>query len=273
MVSLVPHFNRAIGESLRRAAPGAPLVTILTDFADYPPHFWIERQLQYFICGSDRAVEQARAMGHPEERVLRASGMIFSPRFYKIAPLGEAERAAARRALGFDPSMPVGLVLFGGQGAEVMLDIARSLPDRQLILICGHNQKLRGRLEGLTRGAPVFVEGFTKEIPRYMQLADYFIGKPGPGSISEAVFMRLPVIVNCNAWTLPQERYNAEWVKEQGVGIVLKSFRDVRSAVDQLLEPAAYAAFRAATERQQNRAVFEIPQMLERVMGPSPAGA
>jgi hypothetical protein len=41
----------------------------------------------------------------------------------------------------------------------------------------------------------------------------------------------------------------------------------VRPAVDQLLDPAAYAAFRAATERQQNRAVFEIPEMLERVMG------
>ncbi|MGO9008917.1 MAG: glycosyltransferase [Bryobacteraceae bacterium] len=273
VVSLVPHFNRAIGESLRRAAPATPLVTILTDFADYPPRFWIERQPQYFICGSDRAVEQARAMGHPEERVLRASGMILSPRFYEIAPLGEAERAAARRALGFDPSMPVGLVLFGGQGAEVMLDIARSLPDRQLILICGHNQKLRARLEKMTqmtRRAPVFIEGFTKEIPRYMQLADYFIGKPGPGSISEAVFMRLPVIVNCNAWTLPQERYNAEWVREEGVGIVLNDFRGVTSAVDQLLDPAAYAAFRAATERQQNRAVFEIPEMLERVMGPRP---
>ena len=31
VVSLVPNFNRAIGESLRRAAPGTPLVTILTD--------------------------------------------------------------------------------------------------------------------------------------------------------------------------------------------------------------------------------------------------
>jgi UDP-N-acetylglucosamine:LPS N-acetylglucosamine transferase len=166
--------------------------------------------------------------------------------------------------------MPVGLVLFGGQGAEVMLDIARRLPDRQLIFICGHNQKLRARLEKMTqlpRRAPVFIEGFTKEIPRYMQLADYFIGKPGPGSISEAVFMRLPVIVNCNAWTLPQERYNAEWVREQGVGIVLDNFRDVQGAVNQLLEPAAYASYRAATERQQNRAVFEIPEMLERVLG------
>jgi UDP-N-acetylglucosamine:LPS N-acetylglucosamine transferase len=150
-----------------------------------------------------------------------------------------------------------------------MLDIARCLPDRQLILICGHNQKLRARLERVTqspRRAPVFIEGFTKEIPRYMQLADYFIGKPGPGSISEAVFMRLPVIVDCNAWTLPQERYNADWVREQGVGIVLGSFRHVRGAVDRLLDPTAYAAFRAATERQQNRAVFEIPEMLERVL-------
>jgi 1,2-diacylglycerol 3-beta-galactosyltransferase len=283
VVSLVPNFDRAIGESLRRAAPGTPLVTILTDLADYPPHFWIERQPQYFICGSDRAVEQARAMGHAEERVLRASGMILSPRFYEIAPLSAEGRAAARRALGFDPAAPVGLVLFGGQGAEVMLDIARRLPGRQLILICGHNQKLRARLEQLTqmtRRAPVFIEGFTKEIPRYMQLADYFIGKPGPGSISEAVFMRLPVIVDCNAWTLPQERYNAVWVREQGVGIVLDNFRHVRSAVDQLLDSAAYASFRAATERQQNRAVFEIPEMLERVMdggrgvlGQSPGGA
>jgi len=246
VVSLVPNFNRAIGESLRRAAPGTPLVTILTDLADYPPHFWIERQTQYFICGSDRAVEQARAMGHPAERVLRASGMILSPRFYEIPAVGAEERAAARRALGLDPATPVGLVLFGGQGAAVMLDIARRLPDRQLILICGHNQKLRAQLERLPRRAPVFIEGFTKEIPRYMQLADYFIGKPGPGSISEAVFMRLPVIVNCNAWTLPQERYNTVWVRQQGVGIVLDNFRHVRSAVDRLLEPGAYARFRAA---------------------------
>ena len=273
VVSLVPNFNRAIGESLRHASPGTPLVTILTDLADYPPHFWIERQPQYFICGSDRAVEQARSMGHAAERVLRASGMILSPRFYEIAPLGDGERAAARRALGLDPAAPVGLVLYGGQGAAVMLDIARRLPGRQLILICGHNQKLRARLQQMTRRTPAFIEGFTREIPRYMQLADYFIGKPGPGSISEAVFMRLPVIVDSNAWTLPQERYNAEWVREQGVGIVLKTFRDVRSAVDQMLQPAAYARFRAGTERLQNRAVFEIPEMLEKVMMDSPAGA
>jgi 1,2-diacylglycerol 3-beta-galactosyltransferase len=266
VVSLVPNFNRALGESLKRALPGAPLVTILTDIADYPPHFWIERQDQHFICGSDQAVEQALALGHPETKVHRVSGMILNPRFYEIEPLRPAERAEARSSLGFDPELPVGLVLFGGQGAAEMLEIARSLPDRQLVLICGHNQKLASRLRALPRQAPVFIEGFTREVPRYMQLADYFIGKPGPGSISEAVAMRLPVIVERNAWTLPQERYNAEWVREQGVGVVLPNFRRIARVVDELLEPAAYARFRAATERLHNRAVFEIPDILEGIL-------
>jgi 1,2-diacylglycerol 3-beta-galactosyltransferase len=33
-VSVVPNFNRAMGQSLRQALPGVPLVTILTDFAE-----------------------------------------------------------------------------------------------------------------------------------------------------------------------------------------------------------------------------------------------
>ena len=266
VVSLVPNLNRAVHHSLRRALPGVPLVTILTDLADYPPHFWIERQEQHFICGSDKAVTQARALGHDDRRIHRVSGMILHPGFHEVAPLDPAARAAERARLGFDPQKPVGLVLFGGQGAAVMLDIARRLPDRQLILVCGHNHKLRARLEALPHAAPLFIEGFTREIPRYMQLADYFIGKPGPGSLSEAVAMRLPVIVERNSWTLPQERYNAEWIREQGIGIVLRNFRGIRRAVDDLLEPAAYARFRAATERMQNRAVFEIPGILERIL-------
>jgi UDP-N-acetylglucosamine:LPS N-acetylglucosamine transferase len=266
VVSLVPNFNRALRDSLASVLPGVPLVTILTDIADYPPHFWIERQAQYLICGSDRAVEQAYARDHPPDKVARVSGMILNPRFYDFEPLTVEQRREGRKSLGLDPDRPVGLVLFGGEGSAVMRDIACRLPDRQLILICGHNQKLAARLRKLPHRAPLYVEGFTKDVPRFMQLADYFIGKPGPGSISEAVAMRLPVIVERNSWTLPQERYNAEWVLEQGLGIVLPNFRQIASAVERLLEPAAYAAYRAAAERQRNRAVFEIPDILERIL-------
>ncbi len=268
VVSLVPNLDRALCESLARALPGVPFVTILTDIADYPPHFWMEDQAQHFICGSAKAVEQARAMGHAEDKVHRVSGMILNPRFYEIAPLSGEQRAAARAKLGFDPAKPVGLVLFGGEGSAAMWQIARLLPDRQLLLICGNNAKLREKLQRLPHGAAMFVEGFTNEVPRYMQLADYFIGKPGPGSISEAVAMRLPVIVESNSWTLPQERYNAQWIREMGVGTVLPNFRGIARAVEELVEPGAYQRFRDATGRLENRAVFEIPGILERIARP-----
>jgi hypothetical protein len=52
VVSFVPHFNRALCESFRHVFPDRPFVTILTDLADYPPHFWIEKQAQDIICGT-----------------------------------------------------------------------------------------------------------------------------------------------------------------------------------------------------------------------------
>ena len=262
LVSVVPNLNRAIFDSAHNAVPGTPLVTILTDIADYPPHFWIERQKQFLICGSGRAVEQARALGHEDKFIFRTSGMILHPRFYE--PL-EIDRAEERRKLGLDPQRRTGLVMFGGQGSNVMLEIARSL-DTQLICICGKNEKLAAKLRKLRRSSPMFVEGFTRQVPYYMRLADFFIGKPGPGSLSEALAMKLPVIVERNAWTLPQERYNAEWIVSHQVGIVLPNFRGIAAAVAGLIEPRNYARYRAGAEALNNRAVFEIPDILEKIL-------
>jgi 1,2-diacylglycerol 3-beta-galactosyltransferase len=98
-----------------------------------------------------------------------------------------------------------------------------------------------------------------------MSLADFFIGKPGPGSISEAVAMGLPVIVERNIWTLPQERYNADWVLERNAGMVLPNFREIGGAVERLLRDLP--RYQAAVKQIHNRAVFEIPDMLERILG------
>jgi UDP-N-acetylglucosamine:LPS N-acetylglucosamine transferase len=267
VVSVVPNFNRVFWRSLHKVDPAIPLVTILTDLADYPPHFWIERQPQYFICGTDRAVEQARDAGHPDGRVFRVSGMILRPIFYETNPV-DRERERAR--LGLRPDVPTALVLFGGQGSHVMLRLARRLRECavpvQAIFLCGRNEKLAARLRGLPECLPMHVEGFTSEIPYFMRLADFFIGKPGPGSISEALAMKLPVIVEANAWTLPQERYNAQWIRENELGLVLNNFREIAPAVEHLLAPARYSRFRENAAALQNRAVFEIPEILAQIL-------
>jgi len=274
VVSLIPHFNRAIKESLN----ATPLVTILTDIADHPPHFWLENQDQYVICGSNRAAAQAQQIGLPPHKIFLTSGMILNPALYEPFSI---DRAKERSALGLQPDIPTGLVLFGGEGSDEMVKIAdalnRSGQRLQLIVLCGKNQKVAAQLRESKREIPIFVEGFTRRIPFYMELADFFIGKPGPGSISEALAKRLPVIVQKNAWTLAHERYNADWVEEQGVGIVVRSFKnDIAGAVETVLAPKNYSRYRQQAAATRNKAVFEIPDILEQIileqtMGRSPA--
>lgn len=269
VVSLVPNFNRALFHSLASALPGVPYVTLLTDLADLPPNFWIEAdQPQHFICGTPRAADQARMLGHDAARIHATSGMIIRPEFY--API-TVDRSAERLRVGLDPARPTGLVLFGGHGSKAMLGIAQRLAaTTQLILICGHNKALAARLRALPPVAPRLVVEYTTDIPHYMRLADFFIGKPGPGSISEAVHQGLPVIVVDNAWTMPQERYNAEWVRENGLGVVHGSFRTIDRAVAQLLQ--GLDGFQANVRRIDNRALFEVPEILARILGQA-AGA
>jgi len=277
VVSLIPNFNRPLFQSLQEAytaeGPAPAYVTLLTDIADFPPHFWMEKQRQYLVCGSERAVEQAATIGYEAWQIRRASGMILQPRFYETKPV---DIPREREQLGLRPDLPTALVLFGGHGGRVMNDIYDQLSSvgepLQAIFLCGKNTALAERLKARKDGLPIHVEGFTREVPRFMQLADFFIGKPGPGSISEAIHMNLPVIVQRNAWTLPQERYNTEWVEQKKLGIVIPHFRQTAQAVRQLLTGDNLNAYRARTKAIENKAVYEAPKLLDEILRESTHG-
>ncbi len=275
LISVIPHFNRELYESWAAACPGKPFVTLITDLADFPPRFWIEPiHEQYVIAGTEKAAEQARASGHDPQHIFQTSGMILRPDFYAEERVDVRE---LKRQMGLREDLATAIVLFGGYGSGVMHDIARRLDAAsvpvQLILICGRNDKLAAKFRAEKWKVPVHVVGFTKEVHRLMYAADFMIGKPGPGSIAEAMVRKLPVLIECNIKTLPQERYNAEWVKEKEVGIVLKSFTAVVNGVRQMLAPGALGRLRSNVEALNNRALFEIPEILAGLLEePSAAG-
>jgi 1,2-diacylglycerol 3-beta-galactosyltransferase len=193
--------------------------------------------------------------------------MIVRPEFYAQENVDARE---LRKQMGLRDDLPTAIVLFGGYGSGVMHQIARRL-DRanvavQLIMICGRNEKLAARFRSESWKFPVHGVGFTKEVHRLMCAADFMIGKPGPGSIAEAMVRQLPVLIECNAWTLPQERYNAEWVKEKEVGIVLNNFRSVAEGVKKIVEPTTLARLKNNVKSLNNRALFEIPEILAGLM-------
>jgi 1,2-diacylglycerol 3-beta-galactosyltransferase len=257
-----------IRDALRAAHPGVPFLVLLTDFADFPPRFWIVPGLDRVIVGSEEASRQARALGIPPERVSRTSGMVLHPRFYPRAG-GEA-RTRLRAALGLLPDDFVVLVLLGGKGSPELRPLCERLlaasPHWRVVAICGDNPALYaalGRVEAVAGGRLRRI-GFTDRVSDQMAACDVLITKPGPGTLSEAFHLRVPTVVTRDT-RIPQERYNVRLVEEHGLGLTVPDWRAAPAAVARL---AAEGELRAAVQRRlaalpENRAVYEALEIVQ----------
>ena len=202
VVSLIPFVNQELYHSLQTVRPGAPFMIALTDLATEPPNFWLDpwqgEPNLFVICPTPKAMEQALALGYPKTQLFETSGVILHPRFYQpIRPvqrpdwadaLSESsiastqtsgcrlpasssessffsfDRGRERQRLGLDPDLITGVLLFGGQGDNIMLQIAQRLDASdlplQLIFLCGKNQSLVNQLRRYAHRYPWVVEGF-----------------------------------------------------------------------------------------------------------------
>jgi 1,2-diacylglycerol 3-beta-galactosyltransferase len=264
VVSVMPNFNGVMRDAIREAIAGTPLVVVLTDFADFPPRFWIEPGLDRVVVGTDEAKEQALAIGIPPERVSRVSGMVMHPRFYRAG--GPSVRGRVRAELGLGEADFAATLLFGGKGSPEMAPLSEGLlaadPAFRVIAICGENPRLYARLATLeARAAGRLVRlGFTDRVAELLAASDLLVTKPGPGSLSEAFHQRVPVVVTRNVHTIPQERFNTDFVRDRGLGLVVSRTRDVPAAALGLSRDAeARAAIRERLAAlSENRAVYEV---------------
>ena len=269
IVSLIPNFNGVIADGLPpRAAPGTPFLVVLTDFADFPPHFWIERDVDRVVVGTEHAEGQAREAGLPASSVSRVSGMILHPRFHVPDP---AARQRTRRELGIGAEDFAVLVLFGGKGSPELHPLCAALlgqsPRWHVMAICGDNPRLQASVGELqqTSGGRLHCFGFTDRVLDLMAAADVLATKPGPGTLAEAFHCRVPVVVPSNVYTIPQERFNASFIEAHDLGVVVRHWREIPAAVSSLAaDPVRRARMRRHLEvLPENAAVFEVLDLFE----------
>jgi UDP-N-acetylglucosamine:LPS N-acetylglucosamine transferase len=135
-------------------------------------------------------------------------------------------------------------------------------PAFRVIAICGDNPALFERLGPLeaSAGGRLVRLGFTDSVAELLAASDLLVTKPGPGSLSEAFHNRVPVIVTRNIHTIPQERFNTDFVRDRGLGLVVSRTRDIPAAALRLFRDAAGRS--AIRERLAalpvNRAVYEV---------------
>lgn len=268
VVSLIPNFNHVIAEARRRACPEVPFLVVLTDLADFPPDFWIVPQADRVVVATDHAVAQARKLGIERARISQVSGMVLHPRFH-AADLPDRQRARSELGIGADEF--VVLVLFGGKGSPELHPLCAALlaqsPRWHVLAVCGDNPGLQAAVGELQResGGRLHCFGFTDRMLELMCAADVVATKPGPGTLAEAFHCRVPVVVPCNAQTIPQERYNAADISARELGVVVRHWREIPAAVSALAaDPARLSRIRLGLEAlPPNRAVFEVLDILD----------
>jgi 1,2-diacylglycerol 3-beta-galactosyltransferase len=276
VVSVVPNFNGVIRDAVASLSPRVPFTVVLTDYADFPPHFWIEPGLDRVVVGSDRAAEQARALGFDSRQVVRASGMLLHPRFYPRA--GVEERRRVRQELGFSSEDFVVLVLFGGKGSPELEPLCEALlreaPGVRVIALSGQNPALARRIDrvAVLSGGRLRSLGFSDRVAELLASADLLCSKPGPGSIAEALHQGVPVLVSRNRHTIPQERFNAVLVDTLGVGVVVKDWQEMPAKVLEISRNSELRERlrRAVAALPPNGAVFEVLELVEELIrGPA----
>ena len=115
-----------------------------------------------------------------------------------LAGIGPVERIAAELSKALAPA--------GADGA------ARG----QMVIICGRNRDLEGRLAAQTWPLPVTVRGFVDDMPDWMAACDCIVTKAGPGTIAEALISGLPIVLS--GFIPGQEEGNIPYVVDGGVG-------------------------------------------------------
>jgi len=270
VLSVTPNFNGIVRDAVAAELPGVPFLVLLTDFADFPPRFWLEPGLGRAIVGTEEAARQARAVGLAEERISRVSGMVLHPRFYRTAR--PEARGRVRRELGFPDDALVVTLLFGGKGSPEMEPLAAGLLDAgrdwRVIAIGGENPALVERLGRVASraGDRLHAFGFTDRVAELLAASDLLVTKPGPGSLAEAFQLGVPVVVTRNRHTIPQERFNTRFVEEHGLGLVVGHWREIPPAVAALArDEARREGLRAAVAAlPPNRAVYEAVEIVAR---------
>ena len=222
---------------------------------DYDVHaMWLCRTVDRYYVAIDEAAEYLARIGVPRDK-LRVTGIPIDPLFAK--PL---DRGETRRALGLDPAASVILVSAGGYGIgpveQLVNDLLALQRPWQILAIAGKAEKVRKRLDELSRSAVKLPSGTSRIVPlgitpyisKYMASADLLVGKAGGLTTSEALARALPMAL---IEPIPgQEERNADHLLESGTAIRCNNLPAAAWKIAGLLDdPARLARMRDAARR------------------------
>lgn len=215
VVSVHPAMNHLGVRWLHQKWPHVPFYTVITDMVTVHPA-WVCPDVTGCLVSTEPARQMAIANGMPPQKV-QICGQPISLKFVHF----QGEKVALRQQLDLPTNRPAALLMGGGEGIGRVYDIARAIAQQvdqaQLLIVAGRNKELKAQLEATAWEIPTRIYGFVDFVPELMGAADVLITKAGPGTLSEAFVVGLPVIIS--GYIPGQEEGNVHYVRQNQAGV------------------------------------------------------
>jgi processive 1,2-diacylglycerol beta-glucosyltransferase len=233
VISTFPLAAAAMSQLKSLGLTECKTVTVITDHTDH--RSWIHSNTDQYIVGSNPVRMALRELGIADTQIA-VTGIPVRPEFTKSY---KREHLLAKH--GLQDNVPTVLLMGGGAGiigeGKATFKALEALPEPvQFIIVCGHNQKLKQRLEEKFKNSKhhVILTGYVTHIHEFMAIADIMITKSGGVTTSEAIAMELPMLLYKS---LPgQEEENAKFLVEAGVAMQAENPLDLVRKLEFLLQ-------------------------------------
>ena len=221
IVSTHPFLTIMCSRLREKVITNIPLISIVTDFGIHAS--CVNPCVSAYIVSSDQMTDELVSLG-VDRSIIYPVGIPIPPVFFEKDDMKDEHI----RDLGFDPSLPILLIMAGSFGVTDILKIYESLNnielDFQTIVITGRNQKLFNAFNTIINNNPDKRVGdiqvnfethddtmrremkikvtkktkliyFTDEVHRYMHISDLIITKPGGLTVTESLASCLPMVL------------------------------------------------------------------------------
>ena len=272
VISLIPFINFPASEAARRY--DIPFLLVTTD---NNLHNWCfdlhKRRHENFrvTIGSNLPTSKNTLIKKlVPEHVIETIGLPLRPGF-----LQTKSKEQLRKIYDIPQEKDVVLIMMGGMGSRSTLQYVKTIMRHPLdvhLLVCtGKNQKLAKKLKEIipAKGNSIDIIPFTEKIHEIFALSDLVITKPGPGTVNEALALKLPALIDCMGVPLFWEKVNIDLVQNQNVGACIRSLKDLPNSINLFLrdEQTREKVVRGYEELAENQFADRIHPIIEEMIG------